>query len=63
MKTNAGFSAKYQCNKLVYFETFQWIDDAIARKKQIKAGSRKKKIALVGNDNPNWKDLSDDWCD
>lgn len=62
-KVNAGFTAKYQCNKLVYFETFQWIDDAIAREKQIKAGSRKKKIDLINTANADWLDLSADWYD
>jgi len=42
-KTNKGHSEKYNCSKLVYYEQFQWIDDAIAREKQIKAGSRQKK--------------------
>lgn len=60
-KVNQGFSAQYQCSKLVYFEEFQWVQDAIAREKQIKAGSRKKKIELIISINPDWKDLSDDW--
>jgi putative endonuclease len=60
-KTNKGFTSKYQCNKLVYFEEYQWIDDAIAREKQLKGGSRKKKRDLVIADNPLWNDLSVDW--
>jgi putative endonuclease len=60
-KVNTGFTAQYQCSKLVYFEEFQWVQDAIAREKQIKAGSRKKKIELIISINPDWKDLSDDW--
>src|SRR5690242_7352037 len=52
-----GFSKKYNVTKLVYFERFKTIFDAIAREKQIKAGSRKKKIALVNSLNPDWKDL------
>jgi len=60
-KTYKGFSAKYECNKLVYFEEFQWIQDAIAREKQLKAGSRQKKIELILADNPLWDDLSKDW--
>lgn len=60
-KIYKGFTAKYNCYKLVYFEEFQWIQDAIAREKQIKAGSRKKKIDLVLNENPGWNDLSEGW--
>ncbi|MCO6148465.1 GIY-YIG nuclease family protein [Flavobacterium sp. NRK1] len=51
------FTAKYNLNKLVYFEQFQMIGDAIGREKQLKAGSRKKKIELIQNINPEWKDL------
>jgi len=53
-----GFSAKYRTVKLVYFEEFADIYRAIQREKQLKAGSRKKKIALIEGTNPNWKDLS-----
>jgi predicted GIY-YIG superfamily endonuclease len=49
--------------KLVYFEEFQWINDAIDREKQLKAGSRKKKIDLIIKDNPGWSDLSNGWYD
>jgi putative endonuclease len=62
-KANTGFTAQYQCSKLVYFEEFQWVNDAIAREKQLKAGSRKKKIELIISINPDWKDLSDGWYD
>jgi putative endonuclease len=62
-KINQGFTAKYQCNKLVYFEAFQWVNDAIAREKQIKAGSRQKKIDLINSTNPDWADLSEGWYD
>ena len=53
-----GFTAKYKVNKLVYYETFSDIRDAITREKQIKAGSRKDKINLINKLNPEWKDLS-----
>jgi putative endonuclease len=43
-KVFTGFTAKYNCDKLVYFEEYNWIQDAIDREKQIKAGSRKKKL-------------------
>ncbi|MFL1896282.1 GIY-YIG nuclease family protein [Aquimarina sp. 2-A2] len=52
-----SFSAKYNLNKLVYYEAFQMIGDAITREKQLKAGNRAKKIALIETDNPNWCDL------
>jgi putative endonuclease len=52
-----SFSAKYNANKLVYYEAFQMIGDAISREKQIKAGSRSKKIALINTVNAEWNDL------
>lgn len=52
-----SFSAKYNLNKLVYYEQFQMIEDAISREKQIKAGSRNKKEKLINEHNPEWKDL------
>ncbi len=55
-----GFTKKYNCTKLVYYEIFNDPYNAIAREKQIKAGSRKKKIDLINSMNPNWKDLYDD---
>ena len=63
LKIYKGFSAKYGCNKLVYYEEYQWIQDAIAREKQLKAGSRQKKVDLVVANNPLWIDLSADWYD
>jgi len=55
-----SFTAKYNVDKLVYYETFTDINDAIAREKQIKAGSRKKKIELIKKFNPRWRDLGKD---
>lgn len=52
-----GFTSKYQCHNLVYYECFENMDQAIEREKQIKSGSRLKKIKLIEKDNPNWKDL------
>ena len=52
-----GFTKKYNIDKLVYFEIFEDITEAIAREKQIKAGSRKKKMDLINKLNPGWKDL------
>jgi putative endonuclease len=59
-KTMKGskFTTKYKVKKLVYFETFDNPGDAIAREKQIKAGSRQKKIDLINSMNPSWEDLS-----
>ena len=53
-----GFTKKYNVNKLVYYEIFDRIEDAILREKQIKAGSRAKKITLIKSANPNFYDLS-----
>jgi len=52
-----GFTKKYNVKKLVYYEIANDIESAIAREKQIKAGSRKKKIALIKSTNPTLKDL------
>ena len=56
-----GFSYKYNCNKLVYFEEYGDINQSILREKQIKSGNRKRKEELINQSNPNWKDLSEDW--
>jgi putative endonuclease len=52
-----GFTEKYNIYKLVYFEIFNDPENAILREKQIKAGSRNKKIKLIKEINPEWKDL------
>jgi len=52
-----GFTKKYNVNRLVYYEAFDSIEDAITREKQIKAGSRKKKLDLISSINPDFKDL------
>ncbi len=52
-----GFTKKYNINKLVYFEMYENPSEAIAREKQIKAGSRQKKINLINSMNLEWKDL------
>jgi putative endonuclease len=54
-----GFTSRYRVHKLVYYEFFEQPDLAIAREKQIKAGSRSKKEALIHSMNPEWKDLYD----
>ncbi len=55
-----SFSAKYSVDKLGFYEEHSTIDDAIAREKQIKAGSRANKICLIESMNPDWKDLYDE---
>ena len=54
-----GFTAKYCCKMLVWYELHETMIDAITRGKQIKAGSRAKKLALIEAMNPEWKDLYD----
>ena len=54
-----GFTSKYDVNKLGYYEEYNDIKQAIEREKQIKVGSRKKKIILIESMNSEWKDLSD----
>ncbi len=54
-----GFTKRYHVNKLVYYEIYEEIEEAILREKQIKAGSRRKKNDLVIGFNLNWEDLSD----
>jgi predicted GIY-YIG superfamily endonuclease len=55
-----GFTARYGCTRLVYYEVHEEMLEAIRREKQIKAGSRKKKLALIEAMNPDWKDLFDE---
>ena len=59
--TGSAFAKKYNVNKLVFYESGDDINIAIAREKQIKAGSRQKKINLIESMNPEWKDLIDDF--
>jgi putative endonuclease len=53
-----SFSARYNLDKLVYFECLESIVDAIKREKQIKAGPRRNKVELINSTNPEWSDLS-----
>ena len=61
VKAFKGFTEKYNCNKLVYFEVFTDIKQAIEREKQLKKGNRKRKNDLVNSTNPEWLDISDGW--
>ena len=54
-----GFTRKYNVDKLVYYEVFDDAYYAITREKQIKGGSRQKKVNLISRMNPDWKDLYD----
>jgi putative endonuclease len=60
-RKHKGFSSKYNCNRLVWFERFMGPDGAIAREKQLKGWLRAKKIALIEKGNPTWNDLSEGW--
>lgn len=55
-----GFTKRYGCKMLVWFEMHETMEAAISREKQIKAGSRKKKLALIEAFNPQWRDLYGD---
>ena len=54
-----GFASRYGCKLLVFYELYERMDEAIAREKQIKGGSRARKIALIQAMNPEWRDLYD----
>jgi putative endonuclease len=59
-KINKGFTYKYNCDKLVYYEIFNLMTDAIAREKQLKNWKREWKNELIIGFNPEWKDLSEE---
>src|SRR5580692_3755955 len=60
---NPGFTRDYRVHRLVYYETFKYVNNAIAREKAIKGWLRRKKIALIEGENPTWEDLSASWFD
>ena len=60
-KINEAFTSKYDVNILVYFESFQYINDAILREKRLKKWNRQWKINLIEEENKEWNDLSEDW--
>ena len=62
-KEHAGFTARYNCDRLVWFERHQSVQNAIAREKELKGWRRSKKIALIESTNPAWIDLSREWYD
>lgn len=56
-----GFTSAYNVTKLVYYEEFHTMEEAIAREKQIKGGSRQKKLNLINSKNAEWKDLREEF--
>jgi putative endonuclease len=56
-----GFTKRYKINRLVYYEIFHQVGNAIAREKQIKSWTRVKRIALIKTKNPTWQDLAEGW--
>jgi len=60
-KINKGFTSRYNIDKLVYFEEYTNINEAIKREKQLKKWNRQWKIDLIEKDNPEWKDLAAKW--
>lgn len=60
VNNSSSFTKKYNIDKLVYYESCELIDSAIAREKQLKGGSRKQKVDLINNFNPEWQDLYDE---
>ena len=56
-----GFSKKYKCTRLVYYESFDDVRKAIGREKQLKGWRQEKKIALIEILNPRWQDLAENW--
>ena len=56
-----GFSSKYHCNRLVYWESFDEVVKAINREKQLKGWRRAKKVALIESMNRRWQDLAERW--
>lgn len=62
-KEHEGFTARYNCGRLVWFERHQYVQAAIAQEKELKGWSRAKKLRLIESVNPAWVDLSREWYD
>jgi putative endonuclease len=64
-KTKAieGFTKQYGLDRLIHFEQFRDVNQAIDREKEIKGWLRKRKLGLIEKDNPEWADLSSNWCE
>jgi putative endonuclease len=63
MGIKKGFTFRYGVNKLVYFEIFNNVDEAILREKRLKKWNRAWKIKLIEEENKPWNDLAKDWYD
>jgi putative endonuclease len=61
--TFRGFTANYDVDRLLYYETYGEVSKAIAREKELKGWLRERKIALIAKSNPQWRDLSRGWYD
>ena len=57
----SGFTSRYKIDRLVHAEAFREVSDAIAREKQIKGWVRSRKLALITDANPDWRDLGEEW--
>ena len=60
-RETVGFTRRYHVDRLVYFEVFRYVNNAIARETEIKAWRREKKVALIEADNPLWNDFAAEW--
>ena len=60
-KQIAGFTQRYNVTQLMHYEVFSDVRLAIAREKQVKAWRREKRVALISERNPHWRDLSEEW--
>jgi putative endonuclease len=56
-----SFTSRYNINRLVYYESFRYVNNAMSRETQLKSWSRKRKIVLIEAGNPLWDDLANDW--
>ncbi len=56
-----GFTRRYNITRLVYYEEFKYVNNAISRETQLKKWSRAKKVALIEQNNPTWEDLAAEW--
>ncbi len=62
-KEHDGLTARYNCDRLIWFESFQQVQKATEREKELKGWRRSKKVALIESMNPGWIDLSREWYD
>jgi putative endonuclease len=61
MDSIEGFTKKYKVHRLVYYETYDHVETAIRREKQLKGWRRQKKISLIEKMNPRWQDIAENW--